>query len=131
MTAQIETRLRGKLDGLVDAWRERAQDAKRRGALGSAVIYLTAVAELETLLDLTHGAATPEPPPDELAVDERREPVTLWRLVDERRAAREWVMRAFPESRPVEFTCDACPHARVCSLAFDPYNTDGDCLADK
>lgn len=30
-----------------------------------------------------------------------------------------------------EFTCDDCPERWSCLLAFDPYNTDGDCLAEK
>ncbi len=30
-----------------------------------------------------------------------------------------------------EFTCDNCADAAWCTLAFDPYNTDGDCLASK
>lgn len=29
------------------------------------------------------------------------------------------------------FTCDACPARRTCDFAFDAYNTDGDCLAEK
>lgn len=29
------------------------------------------------------------------------------------------------------FTCDQCPSRYCCDLAFDPYNTGGDCLADK
>jgi len=28
-------------------------------------------------------------------------------------------------------TCDTCPRANICTLAFDTYNTDGDCLAEK
>lgn len=31
----------------------------------------------------------------------------------------------------VVFTCDDCARANVCVLAFDPYNTDGDCLYNK
>lgn len=30
-----------------------------------------------------------------------------------------------------EFTCDECGAAPTCPYAFDPYNTDGDCLAEK
>lgn len=30
-----------------------------------------------------------------------------------------------------KFTCDDCPAVRTCGFAFDPYNTDGDCLAEK
>lgn len=28
-------------------------------------------------------------------------------------------------------TCHRCARAEVCDLAWDPYNTDGDCLADR
>lgn len=30
-----------------------------------------------------------------------------------------------------EFSCDHCSAAKTCDYAFDPYNTDGDCLAEK
>ncbi len=30
-----------------------------------------------------------------------------------------------------EFTCDDCRDRRTCEWAFDPYNTNGDCLAEK
>jgi hypothetical protein len=53
-----------------------------------------------------------------------RERVPLWQLVKERRAMRE-------ELGIERFTCDECPIAATCTLAFDPYNQDGDCLADK
>ena len=29
------------------------------------------------------------------------------------------------------FTCDECGAAARCELSFDPYNTNGDCLAEK
>lgn len=29
------------------------------------------------------------------------------------------------------FTCANCDIVKQCEFAFDPYNTDGDCLADK
>jgi hypothetical protein len=29
------------------------------------------------------------------------------------------------------FTCDECPAKKTCKWAFDPYNEDGDCLAEK
>ncbi|MBR2118480.1 MAG: hypothetical protein IJ935_07380 [Afipia sp.] len=29
------------------------------------------------------------------------------------------------------FTCDDCPAKPTCEWAFDPYNTGGDCLAEK
>lgn len=28
-------------------------------------------------------------------------------------------------------TCDKCPSRRECEYVYDPYNTDGDCLAEK
>ena len=28
-------------------------------------------------------------------------------------------------------TCSKCPRVDTCDLAWDPYNTDGDCLANK
>lgn len=30
-----------------------------------------------------------------------------------------------------KFTCDDCPAKPTCEWAFDPYNTDDDCLAEK
>ncbi len=30
-----------------------------------------------------------------------------------------------------KFTCDDCEARFTCALAFDAYNTDGDCLAEK
>ena len=32
---------------------------------------------------------------------------------------------------PESFTCDDCDDVDLCVLAFDPYNTNGDCLASK
>lgn len=32
---------------------------------------------------------------------------------------------------PDRFTCDDCKMSDRCSLAFDSYNTDGDCLYEK
>jgi hypothetical protein len=29
------------------------------------------------------------------------------------------------------FTCDSCDEVSKCEYAFDAYNTNGDCLADK
>ncbi|MGN6103518.1 MAG: hypothetical protein ACTHU0_00195 [Kofleriaceae bacterium] len=31
----------------------------------------------------------------------------------------------------VPLTCDDCPHTATCPWAFDAYNTNGDCLAEK
>lgn len=32
---------------------------------------------------------------------------------------------------PFDFTCDHCELANICTLAFDLYNLDGDCLLEK
>lgn len=39
----------------------------------------------------------------------------------------------FPDDGPpIEiFTCADCPHVDKCEFAFDAYNTDDDCLAEK
>lgn len=57
-----------------------------------------------------------------------REPVTLFKLVEERRQSRLDSIGEYPIAA---FTCDECAHATRCDLAFDWYNTHGDCLADK
>ncbi len=36
-----------------------------------------------------------------------------------------------PPDPPTKYTCDDCPAAATCNYAFDDYNTDGDCLAEK
>lgn len=33
--------------------------------------------------------------------------------------------------RPIVFGCDDCGAVNACEYAFDPYNMDGDCLAEK
>jgi len=36
------------------------------------------------------------------------------------------------QMRPdIKFTCDGCGLANKCTLVFDSYNTDGDCLLSK
>lgn len=37
----------------------------------------------------------------------------------------------WPLPAGVVFTCDDCASAPECEFVFDPYNTDGDCLAEK
>jgi hypothetical protein len=32
---------------------------------------------------------------------------------------------------PAKFTCDGCRIANICTLAFDAYNVEGDCLYEK
>jgi len=36
-----------------------------------------------------------------------------------------------PPPPPERFTCDDCAAALTCEYAFDDYNTQGDCLAEK
>ena len=38
----------------------------------------------------------------------------------------ERVFSVFPD-----ITCDHCARASICQWAFDPYNTNGDCLDEK
>lgn len=41
-------------------------------------------------------------------------------------------MLAFGAGHGVKnFTCDDCPALSICKHAYDLYNTDGDCLAEK
>jgi len=40
-----------------------------------------------------------------------------------------WGNSDFP--LPEKYTCDECSITRTCTLAYDLYNTNGDCLADK
>lgn len=60
-----------------------------------------------------------------------RERVSLFVLVAERKAARASWPPGHEHGPKDGFTCDSCAHAPCCALAFDAYNTDGDCLADK
>jgi|SRR5690606_34306013 len=55
-----------------------------------------------------------------------RRPVSLNILQLERSRSVE-----LSNSQIKEFTCDNCPTAFMCVLAFDHYNTNGDCLASK
>jgi len=50
------------------------------------------------------------------------------RTDDEVAAARAATVAKFGEH---VFTCDDCPAKRTCEWAFDPYNVNGDCLAEK
>ena len=40
-------------------------------------------------------------------------------------------MRGYLYGAITDFTCYDCPLACNCRFAFDLYNTDGDCLAEK
>ena len=47
---------------------------------------------------------------------------------DELQAIRSHVVSVHDVAK---FTCDTCSARFKCELVFDPYNTDGDCLAEK
>jgi hypothetical protein len=57
-------------------------------------------------------------------------PLTTKELADERARAVAFHAAHF-DLIDEGFTCDDCKTAPVCSLVFDGYNTDGDCLLDK
>jgi len=43
----------------------------------------------------------------------------------------EEMRKRYPELRIEDYTCYHCRSWQVCEFAFDGYNTDGDCLAEK
>lgn len=54
------------------------------------------------------------------------------RLTEEEAAAlRADALLEVAEYGYTTMTCDDCSSRLKCALAFDPYNTDGDCLASK
>lgn len=55
---------------------------------------------------------------------------SLAQLVEVRKASRHHLAVNYGH-RVTEFTCDMCTSAPTCSLAFDGYNTNGDCLLEK
>lgn len=57
-------------------------------------------------------------------------PLTDAELAEDRRTAVDLIAGMYDEA-PNRFTCDDCPMAVHCTLAFDVYNTDGDCLYEK
>ena len=60
----------------------------------------------------------------------RPEPLTTEQLVKFREEQVK-VVATLLANVPEKFTCDGCGLAGVCRLAWDAYNTDGDCLYDK
>lgn len=48
-----------------------------------------------------------------------------------RQAAIEWMMDNGWWEQGMSFTCDECGEAEICKWAYDPHNTNGDCLGDK
>jgi len=57
----------------------------------------------------------------------RKVPLTDDQLNDLRAASTAHVEEGPPEA----FTCDDCDARHRCTLVFDWYNTDGDCIAEK
>jgi hypothetical protein len=58
-------------------------------------------------------------------------PVPVPLPVLESRARADAVRAAFGWPADRELTCEDCPSNAECEFAFDPYNTQGDCLALK
>jgi hypothetical protein len=60
-----------------------------------------------------------------------KEPLTLEQLAEYRKnlAVHTQEHRDMPVVG--QLTCDGCGLAPICSLVFDDYNTEGDCLYDK
>ena len=56
-------------------------------------------------------------------------------LTEDELAAKRKEALAFYEEQGIHcsdlFTCDDCPSRFVCTLVFDAYNTNGDCLMEK
>lgn len=54
------------------------------------------------------------------------------RTEEELKAHRDFIdMHAGAEGFSAGDTCDDCARRYICTLVFDPYNCDGDCLYDK
>lgn len=123
--------LRSSLRSLLETWKERAAERRARGEMGGAILYLTVYNELLNELDRVAPARLSAPVGAFLTPVDYRRPIPLWALAKERRSARQDLLQHFEPGEPIAFTCDECPHARACKLAFDLYNTDGDCLAEK
>lgn len=56
---------------------------------------------------------------------------TAEQLVQLRAKMTDWHREHLGLEEGVVFTCDGCSAAHDCEFVFDPYNTDGDCLAEK
>jgi len=57
-------------------------------------------------------------------------PLTEAELAEDRRAVVD-LTKGMYDDAPDRYTCDDCPMARRCTLAFDVYNVNGDCLYEK
>jgi hypothetical protein len=60
-----------------------------------------------------------------------RDPVDADALAKERSSALTFYVGEGMATPEQAFTCDGCGFAPRCLFAFDLYNTNGDCLADK
>jgi hypothetical protein len=60
----------------------------------------------------------------------RKRILTLEELVADRQEARKQNLE-LTGVEDLQYTCDECWMARACGLAFDSYNTNGDCLLEK
>lgn len=56
--------------------------------------------------------------------------LTFEEVAEERRQSAQHNLKAVGADI-TRYSCDDCSLPRVCALAFDSYNTDGDCLLDK
>lgn len=64
---------------------------------------------------------------------EREVPLTKEELAAERKRTQDSIRKVYHRAIdvPDSFTCDECGFAPKCTLVFDLYNTNGDCLAEK
>ena len=65
---------------------------------------------------------------------QREDPISEYELMDKERKdiVDSMVISGLREkNEDIKFTCDTCGARFTCTLRFDPYNTDGDCLQDK
>lgn len=58
------------------------------------------------------------------------EPRTFEELYSDRQVLSAQIAEG-PSPEPARITCDACRLVSRCVFAFDPYNTNGDCLLEK
>lgn len=61
----------------------------------------------------------------------RKHPLTDEQLTEEREKMVSFLVVEHGWCGDVKFTCDGCELAKTCTLVFDGYNTDGDCLLSK
>jgi hypothetical protein len=59
------------------------------------------------------------------------DPIPPEALAKKRAESVDWMKQHGETNGEIVFTCDTCRFAPCCELAFDGYNTDGDCLLSK